>query len=68
MVSDQNKLTCLTLHLHTGAPLRAVREVALPDKVTFPLLLDQPSQGGGEQKDTGWCSSGVGLPQSVMLV
>jgi hypothetical protein len=38
------------LQLHVGAPIRPIREVALPDKAAFPLLLDQPSQGARKQK------------------
>jgi hypothetical protein len=52
-MGDQDELTRLALHLHVSAPVRTIREVALPDVVASPLLLDQTSQSGGKQKDTG---------------
>jgi hypothetical protein len=53
MIGDQDEPTCLLIQLHVGAPTRLIREVTLPDMAAFPLLLDQPSQGRGKQKDAG---------------
>ena len=50
---DQDEMTRMSLHLRVGASIRPIREVALLDRMPSPRLLDQPSQGGGEQKDAG---------------
>ena len=52
-IRDQEEMSRMPLHLHMSASFRPIREVALPDTMPCPLLLDQPRKGRGEQKDVG---------------
>jgi hypothetical protein len=50
-IRDQDEMTRMLFHLHVSASVGSIREVALLNTMTSPLLFDQPSQGGGKQKD-----------------
>ena len=53
VMGDQDEMPCFAFQPDMCAAAWSFRKVASSDKLTSPLPLDQSSQGGGEQKDTG---------------